>query len=250
MTERLRVASFNIRTSLGRDGCNQWWLRRRAFVVTLRNLHADVVGLQEVRPGPLRYLRRKFPGAQLIGAGRDPGGGGEHATVLIAPGSWRVESSETRWLSPSPNAPGSMGWDAGRPRVATLVQLACGAARVGVANTHLDDKGAVARREGAALLVRWLAAEPDRPWVIVGDLNVAPDSATFRVFLDAGYRDALAGVEGGTGHGFTGATDRARIDHILVGPGITVVSSAIGHERPGGRLPSDHWPVVADLLVD
>jgi endonuclease/exonuclease/phosphatase family metal-dependent hydrolase len=244
------VASFNIRTSLGRDGGNHWLLRRRAFVTVLRGLDADVVGLQEVRPGALRYLRRRFRGAQFLGRGRDRGGGGEHAAVMVAAGRWRVESAETRWLSAAPEEPGSVGWDAGRPRVVTLVRLTDGATRIGVANTHLDDRGSVARREGAALIVRWLAAEPERPWVIVGDLNVRPDSRTFRIFLGAGYRDALAGVAGGTEHGFTGAADRNRIDHILVGPGITVVSSAIERPRPGGRLPSDHWPVVAELRID
>lgn len=249
MSERLRVASFNIRSSLGRDGRNHWLLRRPACVAAIRALDADVVGLQEVRPGQLRYLARAFPGASLVGEGRDAGGGGEHATVLVAARAWAVESAETRWLSTAPGSRGSRGWDAGLPRVATLVRLRKGSVRVGVANTHFDDRGATARRESAALLVRWLAAEPDRAWVVLGDLNATAGSPAFRVFLDAGFRDALAGVPGGTEHAFTGALDRTRIDHVLVGAGVDVLAAAIRHDRPGGRLPSDHWPVVADLSV-
>jgi endonuclease/exonuclease/phosphatase family metal-dependent hydrolase len=250
MAAALRVASFNIRNSRGQDGRNMWWLRRRACVAAIRELAADVVGLQEVRPIQLGYLRRRFPGAAVLGAGRDRRGGGEHASVLLPSGAWTVESSETRWLSPTPDRPGSRGWDAGHPRVVTLARLRRGDTRVGVANTHFDAQGRAAQLHSARLLASWLAAEPDQPWVIVGDLNAQPGSAPLRALTDAGYADALAGTTGGTEHGFTGAVDRTRIDHILLGPGVGLVRGWISYERPGGRLPSDHWPVVADVVVE
>jgi endonuclease/exonuclease/phosphatase family metal-dependent hydrolase len=67
--------------------------------------------------------------------------------------------------------------------------------------------------------------------------------------LDAGWRDAVPAEAGGTFHDFTGATDQERIDHILVGKGWQVVDAEVSHHRPGGRLPSDHWPVVATLQL-
>jgi endonuclease/exonuclease/phosphatase family metal-dependent hydrolase len=249
MADTLRVASFNVRNSRGFDRGNSWPFRRRAFAAAVAALEADVVGLQEVRPNQLRYLRRRFPTAELVGRGRDADGGGEHAAVLVRRGSWRLESNETRWLSAEPDRPGSRGWDAEFPRVATLVRLASGDRRIGILNVHLDAHGAQARREGAALIVAWLAAEADRPWVVVGDLNAPPGSPPLRVLTAGGYQDALAGCAGGTHHGFTGATDRTRIDHILVDPRVTVLHAEIRHERPDGRLPSDHWPVLADLRV-
>lgn len=249
MTTPVRVASFNIRSSTGLDGRHHWLLRRRSCIDAIAALQADVVGLQEVRPGQLRYLRRRFPAATLLGDGRDAGGGGEHATVVVADGPWSVESSETRWLSEHPSRPGSIGWDAVLPRVATFVRLRNGRHRIGVVDTHFDHRGVVARRESAALVIRWLTAEPDRPWIVVGDLNAAPSSPPVTIFGAAGYRDALERVVGGTAHAFTGAHDGARIDHVLVGPGVAVGDAAIRHDRPRGRLPSDHWPVVADLLV-
>ena len=57
-----------------------------------------------------------------VGAGRDDGmSAGEHSSVLVRPGDWRIERSETRWLSDDPGTPGSVGWDAHLTRVATLV---------------------------------------------------------------------------------------------------------------------------------
>lgn len=244
----IRVASFNIRTSLGMDGRNHWLLRRAACIATIRALDADATGLQEVRPGQLGDLRRAFRDGAITGDGRDTDGGGERAAVLVRGARWQLESSETRWLSPAPTQPGSRGWGADHPRVVTLARLRQGDLRVGIANTHFDHASAAAREHSAALLAQWLA-DSDLPWVITGDLNVAPDATPVRTLLAAGFTDAHAGTAGGTEHAFTGAKDRVRIDFVLAGPGVRVTSSRIVHDRPGGRLPSDHWPVVADLDV-
>ncbi len=249
MSSTVRIATFNIRTSTGRDGRNRWWFRRPACIEAVRGFGADIVGLQEVRPGQLRGVRRGLERWTVVGDGRDAGGGGEHAAVLVAPDTWTVESTDTRWLSPTPDVAGSIGWDASHPRVATLVRLRRGDAVLGVANTHLDHRGPQARREGARLLADWLATEPDRPWVITGDLNAEPTSAPLQALREAGYTDSLPVDAGGTEHAFTGAHDRKRIDYVLTGPGVRATSAWIGHERPRGRLPSDHWPVIADLVV-
>ena len=102
----------NIRTSRGSDGRDRWWFRRATCVAAIRAVQADVIALQEVRPDALRYLRRAFPGYAVAGRGRDRDGRGEYAAVLVG-GDWTLESHDTRWLSPTPNVPGSLGWDAG-----------------------------------------------------------------------------------------------------------------------------------------
>lgn len=246
----IRIASFNIRTSRGRDWGDRWSRRRTSCLEAIRGFAADVVGLQEVRPDQCDDLRAAFPDASLLGDGRDTDGGGERAAVLVAPGSWTVESSETRWLAPPPSQPGSVGWDAGLARVVTLVRLHSGGIRIGVANTHFDHQGAVAREQSAALIASWLGTENDRAWIIVGDLNDQPGSAPLHTLAEAGYVDCLPPDAGGTEHAFSGATDRTRIDYVLTGPGVRTVTARIGYERPFGRLPSDHWPVVADLVID
>jgi endonuclease/exonuclease/phosphatase family metal-dependent hydrolase len=51
----------------------------------------------------------------------------------------------------------------------------------------------------------------------------------------------------GTTHHFSGRIDGRQIDHILVSREIDVLDAQVAHPRPFGRLPSDHWPVVARL---
>ena len=244
----MRVASYNIRRGRAWDGRESWWLRRRACLEVIEGLDADVLGLQEARPMQMRSLRRAFDDTALVGTGRDADGGGEHVPVLVR--GRAVESSETRWLSETPDRPGSIGWDATLPRIATIVRFRDGEVPVGVVNTHLEASGSVARERGAELVAEWTRAEPQRRWIVVGDLNATANSAPLRVLASAGLRDALTGLPGGTEHAFTGALDRRRIDHVLVSDGIAVVHARIDHLRPGGRLASDHWPVVADLRLD
>jgi endonuclease/exonuclease/phosphatase family metal-dependent hydrolase len=246
---RLRVATFNIRNSSAPDGDDSWVRRREATAAAIEELGADVVGLQEVLPDQLEYLRERFAQYEIVGAGRDDGvHAGEHSVVMVRPGDWRIESHETRWLSPEPTVAGSVGWDADLTRIATLVRLAhVDGTPAGIANTHYDHIGEVAQLESSKLIDRWTAAEPERHWVVLGDLNVEPDSPPLTVFLEAGWRDAVPVEAGGTFHDFTGATDRERIDHILISKNWHVVDADVSHHRPGGRLPSDHWPVVATL---
>jgi endonuclease/exonuclease/phosphatase family metal-dependent hydrolase len=243
----VRVATFNIRTSRGVDGPNCWRRRRDACVAAIRELDADVVGLQEARPDQLADIRCAFPDTVIVGAGRDKDGGGEHAAVLVR--GWTVETHETRWLSPTPSVAGSKGWDADLPRIATLVRLRRGDTTLGIANTHFDHMGAIAREEAARLLVDWLIAAPEVPWVVLGDLNDVPGSPPTATLAEAGFTDALPAAAGGTEHAFTGAFDRKRIDYVFAGPGVRVTSAGISNLRPGDRLPSDHWPVWADLAL-
>lgn len=217
---------------------------------TIRGFSAHVIGLQEVRPNQLAHLRRAFPAAVIVGAGRDANGRGEHASIVVTDPAWTVESTETRWLSSTPAVPGSVGWDAALPRVVTLARLRRGETVLGVANTHFDHKGSMARQQSADLIAGWLADEPDRPWIVLGDLNARPTSVPVTTLVAAGFRDPLPLDAGGTEHSFSGATDRTRIDYVLAGSGVHVARAWISHERPFGRLPSDHWPVLADLVID
>jgi endonuclease/exonuclease/phosphatase family metal-dependent hydrolase len=241
---QLRVATFNIRNSSAPDGDDSWPVRREATVAAIEELAADVVGLQEVLPDQLDYLRERFSGWGIVGAGRDDGlAAGEHSVVMVRPGSWTVASYETRWLSPTPEMPGSVGWDADLTRIATLVRIESADQQVGVLNAHYDHLGEVARLESSRLLDQW--ATPDHPWILMGDLNAEPGSPPLKVLTDAGWIDTLPADAGGTFHDFTAVADE-RIDHILIKQ-LDVVEAAVSHHRPGGRLPSDHWPVVATL---
>ncbi len=221
----LTVATFNIRNALGFDGRNAWPFRRRACADAIAALDADVIGLQEVFRCPLRYLSK---GYQAYGRGRSRGPFGEHTPVLSR---LPVRSDQTRWYEVT----GSRF-----PRIATTVDLG----GWHFTSTHLDESSGERRNESAHQLRAWLD-EMAGPHVLVGDFNATADASLFRTL---GLTRVDPGPSGTTHH-FTGAIDGRQIDHILVSPDIEVLDAHVAHPRPHGRLPSDHWPVVARLRL-
>ena len=243
---RLRVATFNIRNGLARDGWDSWPLRRGATTRVLRGLDADLVGLQEAYAFQVRGLRRRLKVYGATGDGRDEDGGGERCTVLFRKQRLRLVDSSTRWFGPEPFAPGSKLPRATHPRIVTIVDLAPvdGGPTVTVANTHLDQRYEDNKEAAARQLAGWLG---DGPTIVMGDLNAYPDSDTVRTLLDAGLTTALPGNDPGTNHDYGRRERPNRIDHILVSHHFTIGEGRVVTDKPKGRWPSDHWPVVVDL---
>jgi len=256
---RLRVASFNIRNGRAWDGPHSWPLRRDAAAEAVGRLRADVVGLQEVHGFQQRDLLARLPACAACGVGRDDGREhGERCAILYDARRLVLERCVTRWFSDTPDVPGSRSWGAPPPRIATLAWFAERAAggsvsapaRFAVANAHWDGASAHARERSAEALLRWL--DPALPWILVGDLNATADDPAVRRLLAAGLRDPLGrlgtgGPGGGTHHHWDGRTAWTRIDYVLVSREWRVRAAAVVQDRVDGRLPSDHWPVLAAL---
>ena len=127
-----------------------------------------------------------------------------------------------------------------------------GRARFAVSNTHFDQAGVVARTESARLVVDRLAALTPRR-LILGDLNADETSEAAQIFTNAGYRDSFRvlhpDAEACTYHGFRGRGVRnlGKIDYIFCDEGWDVRSAGVVRDSDGGRYPSDHFPVVAEL---
>jgi endonuclease/exonuclease/phosphatase family metal-dependent hydrolase len=183
-----------------------------------------------------------------VGDGRGRHRRGERCTLLVGP-ALRLVRHRTLWFSATPDRPGSRLPDATHPRVVTLAEVASTAtgASFGVAVAHLDQRHEANPAASAGMLLDWM--DPAVPWVVLGDLNAGPQSPTLQRLEAAGFRSALPPGAGGTAHRFTGATDGPRIDHVLVRGPWAIEAAGIRHLRPDGRLPSDHWPVVADLRL-
>jgi endonuclease/exonuclease/phosphatase family metal-dependent hydrolase len=244
----LRVGTFNIRNGVAFDGGNAWPFRRKATADMVRALDADVVGLQEAYGFQARSLRRRLPAYGLTGDGRSARRWGERCAVVFRKARLELTRSETRWYGDDPSRPGLRLPEASFPRVATITTFGPvdGGPPFTFANTHLDEHLEDNRVAAAEQLLDWLG---DGPRVVVGDLNAEPDSRVVRALEAGGLRNVLGPDAPGTNHDFTGRTDGRRIDHILVSSHWTIGAAEVVTERPGGRLPSDHWPVVADLTL-
>jgi endonuclease/exonuclease/phosphatase family metal-dependent hydrolase len=256
--QTLRVATFNIRTATAPDGIHSWWFRRRATLAAIRALDADLVGLQEVHDAQLSWLTPRLETTyHVVSRGRSTRDRGERTMVLARRDRVVVGDVSARWYADTPDQPGSRGWGNRYPRFVLLAR--CQVAGLGAppftfATTHLDHRSDDGRRRSASALARWLAegADPASAAVVVGDMNCEARDPALADLAALPLHDALdhlpsRGAGAGTFHGFRGGSDGHRIDQILVGSGWAVTSSTIVRERHRRRLPSDHWPVAADL---
>jgi endonuclease/exonuclease/phosphatase family metal-dependent hydrolase len=259
--EPLRVMSYNIRLDLESDGINRWANRRDQFIGQIRLMQPAILGLQEVVPGQKSDLEKALPGYDFLGVARDDGRSkGEFSNLAIRRDIFRVRSSGTFWLSPTPSVP-SKGWDAAYPRIATWAKLVrrSDGRRFLVLNTHFDHVGETARLQSARQIAGWLLAhrKPGETVIITGDLNTEPGTPPIRELTHStlGLQDTHEASQtppigpDGTFNNFVMVpSESRRIDYILATPSLAVENYAVlAWQGKGGRPASDHFPVIADL---
>jgi endonuclease/exonuclease/phosphatase family metal-dependent hydrolase len=261
--DRYSAMTYNIRLDLASDGDNAWPNRRSALTGLVAYYAPDLVGMQEVLPHQKQAIEADLLAYHFVGVARDDGKDkGEFSPVGFRRDRFTLIASGTFWLSPTPAAPGK-GWDAAYPRVASWARLQDKAARRSllVVNTHMDHVGTTARLEGARQIRRWIESQrkAGETVVLMGDFNSPTGSPAY---------DAITAVGPGALHDtltisrtphfgplgtFTAfkieQVEAAPIDHIFVGNDVAVLRHATLTQQTGGRLPSDHYPVLADLCV-
>lgn len=250
----LRVMSFNVRVPVDTDGDKRWEVRRTAMVALIEQAHPDVFGTQELVKEQAQYLAAQLPDYRWFGKGRRADGSDEHMGVFYDSRVLSVVESGDFWLSETPEIPGSSSWNTDLPRMATwaLFERRSDKRRFYLFNTHFAhrDQDEAAREHSARVILSRIATLPAGiPVVVTGDFNSDPDNGTYRT-LTAVLGDARAHATKRQGpektfQDFTTHPTR-RIDWILF-RGLTPTRFSTLDQRPGGVLPSDHYPVLAEL---
>ncbi len=141
----LRVMSYNVRCDALTHEPHSWRRRRDAVAGIIRARQVDLAALQEPFLAQVRDLAVRLPEYSWLGAGRDDGRKrGELNPSFYQHARYTVRSHDTFWLSPTPDVPGSRGWDAAWPRIVTWARLFDRKAgrELALFNTHLDHEGA------------------------------------------------------------------------------------------------------------
>lgn len=254
------AGTFNIRYDNAGDGANRWSRRRELVVGILRE--GDLWGLQEALPTQVAELAGALPEFGVLSRTRerDPAQG-EACPILYRRDRFEPDPDDhgTFWLGPTPDEPGSRGWDAALPRIATWSRLVDREGRgLYLFNAHFDHRGEEARRESARVLLDRIAARRRAdPVIVTGDLNCGPGSPALGailasrepVLVDAWRAANPSAPEQATFNGWADECRGARIDWLFAErtPSLAIEACDIDLRRPSGRWPSDHAPVVARL---
>ncbi|MCB1255458.1 MAG: endonuclease/exonuclease/phosphatase family protein [Microthrixaceae bacterium] len=242
----IKVATLNVRTGTAFDGRNSWPFRTSSLARCITDLDADIIGFQEVLGFQRCWLRRMLPGYSDVGVGRSRFRRGEASPVFVNDSFASIAKSGTRWFGATPDQPGTRLQGSTLPRIATTVSLVTGGGSMfDVTCVHLDHRSEARRRESTTQLLSWL--DLSTPQIVLGDFNATLDSGSVRKMLDNGFVSALDGHRPGTFHGFGKLLPAKQIDHILVTDHFRVIRASAIERSDLRPLPSDHWPVLAEV---
>ena len=236
----MKIVTFNLRLDTPDDGPHRFWYRREAIVGRIRREKPDILGFQEALPAMYDYLRDNLPEYTFLGHGRSAGHDGEATPIAFRRDRFILKACATRWLSPTPEVPGSRFPEDQSvcPRIFVTAEVFDRQTDsvFRVVNTH---EGPIARRRGLELIVR--AVPDDLPTVLLGDFNCPPEDDALEPLKDR-FRDMSEGL-GHTFHCFEGwytwKTDK--IDYIFATGEFQ--KSASGLWKNEDTVLSDHYPV-------
>jgi endonuclease/exonuclease/phosphatase family metal-dependent hydrolase len=264
--------TFNVRGSNYRDGLNVWENRAPLNVETIKHYALHLIGFQELQGGNLETYQEKLPEYDYV-LGPEASDKAPHQfnAIFYDPERLEVLDSGGFWLSKTPERL-SASWRTSCIRSANWVNLRCPDSGLSFLhlNTHLDHVSRSARLEGSRLILRKIAEMQkvqgkDIPAIVTGDFNCTPDSLPYSNFMEDGFVDTYLAAgsdtgDAGTFHAFEGSryTERShgpeRIDWVLLRDPrhrIRVLSQLTvrDHDRESGIYPSDHYPVLAELVL-
>ena len=247
----MRVMSFNLRYDNPGDNGNSWSFRRPAVKSVLEEYAPDILGIQEGLPHQVDDLRCWLSRYTAVGRGREADLGGEHCSIFFRTNAFELLDHGDFQLSETPDVPGSKSWETHCTRMVTWAFLQSKESNTKVLslNTHLDYGSKLARAKSAELMLNFVKSFADVSGVVItGDFNDTVHGVIREFTEGKGYIDALAAVNetGPTVHGFTGQ-GTVRIDYVLVSPSLRAIRGGVVTGKYSGILPSDHFPIYADL---
>lgn len=270
----LHVVTFNVRYDNPNDGQNRWEMRVPVIESYFAKEKPDIIGMQEVKHNQILDLQKILPGYDYVGNGRDDGKqGGEYTPIFYKKDEFLLLDNSQFWLSETPEIPGSIGWDAAITRIVTWAKFEDKSSGKSFFffNTHFDHRGVKAREMSPHLLAeKILNIAGNSAVILTGDFNIRKNHANLGSALYENLIETLNSknsltntlliaempvtTAGSTSNGFrpdwTLGESGDAIDYIFVNEHFKVKSYRIDRIVKDSIFISDHWPVVAKLVVE
>lgn len=256
--QNLKIMTYNIRLDVASDGENAWPNRKDYFTSQMQFYSPDVFGVQEATPNQVTDIALALPNYNKFGVGREEGGTGEACTIYYKKDRFKVEQSNTFWLSETPNVV-SRGWDAACNRVCTygLFKDLKTKKTFWVFNLHLDHMGEEARIKGVQLALKKISELNTKkyPAFLMGDFNSEPDTkqiAEIKKVMDD-TKDVSKEKPFGPSGTFNDFKHNEPVtlllDYIFVSKnsGLKIQKHAVLSDSKDLKYPSDHLPVLIEI---
>lgn len=254
--------SFNLRADNILDVKNRWNKRAKIVYDLIETYGCDIIGLQEVTKKMYVDLSEHIKKYKVIGQGRTELFFEEKNNLLIGE-EYTILKDETFWLSKTPYKKGSSIWYSLFPRICTTAIVAAeNGHKVRIYNTHLDCLLPSAREYGLKIIIKDIEKQHEQeklPCIVMGDFNAKPNSKLIKKFAQGIYSGkrfvAVQDVrkelyEETTMSMFKDRQKGMHIDYIFVSEEFKIEDVQIVKFNEGGKYPSDHYPLIADLKLE
>ena len=256
--QNLKIMTYNIRLDVASDGENAWPKRKDYFTSQIGFYSPDIFGVQEATPNQVLDIALALPNYNRFGVGREEGGLGEACTIYYKKDRFKLEQSNTFWLSETPNVV-SRGWDAACNRVCTygLFKDLKTKKIFWVFNLHLDHMGEEARVKGVQLALSKIKElnTKNYPAFLMGDFNSEPDTKQIKEIKNVMNDTRDVSIEkpfgpSGTFNDFKhNEPVTLLLDYIFISKnsGLKVQKHAVLSDSKDLKYPSDHLPVLIEI---
>lgn len=270
--ERIRLVTYNVLFNLydhNLEEVNRWPQRVPRIVQMIEDMQPDILCVQELYQSQLDDLMPHLKEAYSFYA--KPCEDGELNGIFYRISRFEIMDSTILYMTNTPEVPSSE----------TLTMLKLRDLKTGqflqVFNAHLAFSKIDKRDFQARFIVDHIESLPqDIPTVLTGDINTFPNRLDLEnlPFYDGDYieriltqgrmKDAksvsilghlgpISTFTNGADNGipFTGTgTPGIFLDHIYVSKGIDVLIHASQPGTVEGHFPSDHLPIIVDLIIE
>ena len=251
-----KIMSMNILTdklfSYGHSPFND---RIKAINELVRIADPDVIGIQEVTDTMKPLMIDLFRKYRMVGISRGSVFADEYSALLVKADTFEVRDSGTLWLSETPEIRRSKVAFSQFPRItsyAVLYDIYTDQAFT-VFCTHLDVNFPAVRRKHAEILAGIVQKYAQGDFcAVTGDFNTCRGTGVLEKLTDAGLTDLVTDDFGPTLRIKLGKKTRTDlpIDHILVSPGVKLISLIKMDQQYAGFYPSDHYPIMATISYE
>ena len=210
----MKVMSFNLRSDFILDFKNRWDKRKHIVYEIIDKYDCDIIGVQEVTNKMFNDIKENFDDYTIVGKPRSKKYFSERNNLFIKNRN-KIINHNTFWLSKNPEKVGSQLWYSLYPRICTTA-------------------------------------------IVVGDFNANPNSKVIKKFAAGEYNtDRFVAVQEvkkelykkSTMSGFKGIEKGLHIDYIFVSEDLEIVDVDIIKDNENGKYPSDHYPLIADIIL-
>lgn len=258
--EAIRVISFNVRCK--NDGEQTITNRSKVGLEVIKQYAPDSFGVQECTPRWKRILAANLDGKyKCVGAARDYYGPfTEYSSIYYLKDKYDLIDSGTFWLSETPEKRWTKSFDSACFRVASwaLLENKETGERYTHINTHLDHVLQTTREAQMKVLIECVNKVANgSPIIMTGDFNDYENSLVYAVARESFNDSKTVAKNSDDGRTFTSYGKKVdeshkgpgAIDYIFVDKDLEVENYKIIRNTVQGIYPSDHFPIVADIII-